>query len=96
VPESPTLIDCTRCGTSAPALDRPPFRNSRGETIHARICQGCWADWLKHQTQLINHYGLDPRDPEAREFLYTQIDEVLLGGGSGAQVDPSKEGTVEW
>jgi Fe-S cluster biosynthesis and repair protein YggX len=90
------MVDCSRCQRSSPALDRPPFRNPRGETIHSRICRNCWADWLKHQTQLINHYGLDPRDPEAREFLYTQIDEVLLGGGEGAQVDTSKEGTIEW
>jgi Fe-S cluster biosynthesis and repair protein YggX len=45
---------------------------------------------------LINHYGLDPRDPEARRFLYAQVEKVLLGDGKAEQVDPSRQGEVEW
>jgi Fe-S cluster biosynthesis and repair protein YggX len=89
-------IRCTRCQDVAPALEKPPFRSERGERIQARICQDCWKDWLQHQTLLINHYGLDPRDPKSREFLYSQIDEVLLGDGEAEQVDTSKQGTIEW
>jgi Fe-S cluster biosynthesis and repair protein YggX len=51
---------------------------------------------LKHQTLLINHYGLDPRDPKAREFLYSQVDEVLLGDGQAERVDSAERGTIEW
>lgn len=77
-------ITCTRCGRDeVPALERPPFRNELGERIQAAICRECWAEWLEHQTLLINHYGLDPREQKAREFLYSQIEEVLLGGGAG-------------
>ena len=74
----------------------PPFRSERGARIRAAICRGCWADWLQHQTLLINHYGLDPRERKSREFLYAQIDEVLLGDQSAAPVDTSKQGTIEW
>ncbi len=48
------------------------------------------------QTLLINHYGLDPRDAEARKFLYGQIETVLLGGGKGKEVDLSQKGEIEW
>lgn len=89
-------IECRRCGEDAPRLEKAPFRTELGERIQAEICQNCWKDWLEHQTLLINHYGLDPRDPKAKKFLYEQIEEVLLEGGGGEQVDTSREGTVEW
>jgi Fe-S cluster biosynthesis and repair protein YggX len=89
-------IQCGRCGEDKPALVRPPFRGERGERVQARICADCWAAWLRHQTLLINHYGLDPREAKSREFLYSQIDQVLLGDGEAEQVDTSKQGTIEW
>ena len=89
-------IQCRRCGAENPGLERPPFRSERGARIQAEICRDCWAEWLNHQTLLINHYGLDPRERKSREFLYAQIDEVLLGEGSGEQIDTSKQGTIEW
>lgn len=45
---------------------------------------------------LINHYGLDPRDEKAKAFLYEQIEQVLLEGGEGEEVDTSKQGSIEW
>jgi Fe-S cluster biosynthesis and repair protein YggX len=89
-------IQCHRCKDDAPKLARAPFRNEIGERILASICQSCWADWLQHQTLLINHYGLDPREAKAREFLYAQIDEVLLGDGEGKDIDTTQEGSVAW
>jgi Fe-S cluster biosynthesis and repair protein YggX len=76
-------------------MDKAPFRNAIGERVHAEICRDCWGEWLQHQTLLINHYGLDPRDPKAREFLYQQIEAVLLKGEDGEQVDTSQQGTIE-
>ncbi len=89
-------IHCRRCQDDRPALERPPFRNDRGERILREICQECWKEWLQHQTLLINHYGLDPREARSRDFLYDQIDQVLLGDGEGKQIDTSKQGTIEW
>jgi Fe-S cluster biosynthesis and repair protein YggX len=89
-------ILCRRCGQQGQPLERAPFRNDLGDRIRGSVCQDCWKDWLKHQTQLINHYGLDPRDPKAREFLYAQIEQVLLGGEEGEQVDTTRQGSIEW
>lgn len=88
-------IRCRRCERDAPRLDKPPFRNDIGEQVYQEICRDCWAEWLQHQTLLINHYGLDPRNPKAREFLYQQIETVLLEGGEGEQVDTSQKGSIE-
>ena len=73
-----TQIHCRRCQDDVPALLKAPFRNELGERIAAEICASCWQEWLQHQTQLINHYGLDPRDAKARAFLYEQIERVLV------------------
>lgn len=93
-------IECRRCREERPSLERPPFRNERGERIQREICPDCWKEWLQHQTLLINHYGLDPREPKSKEFLYGQIDQVLLGDGPGeegaAEIDTSQKGSIEW
>ena len=90
------VVDCRRCSEEKEALATPPFRGARGARIRSRICKACWAEWLQHQTLLINHYGLDPRDRKSRDFLYAQIDEVLLGDADAEQVDSSKQGTIDW
>lgn len=89
-------IRCRRCQKDAAPLAKPPFRTELGERIVREICAACWQDWLKHQTQLINHYGLDPRDKRARDFLYEQIEQVLFEGEAGRDIDTTKQGTIEW
>lgn len=88
-------FECRRCG-EGPRLTKAPFRNEIGERVLASICQNCWKDWLEHQTLLINHYGLDPRDSKSRDFLYKQVEQVLLGDGAPEQVDTSQKGAIEW
>ncbi len=88
-------INCRRCPEEpAPELSRPPFRSELGERIRREICASCWRDWLQHQTLLINHFGLDPRKPESKEFLYGQVKAVLFGEGEAAEIDTSKQGTI--
>lgn len=89
-------IECKRCGEENPQLDKPPFRNDVGRRIQEEICRSCWSDWLDHQTLLINHYGLDVRDPESRKFLYRKIEEILLEGGEDEEIDTSLEGQIDW
>jgi Fe-S cluster biosynthesis and repair protein YggX len=42
----------------------------------------CWAEWTKTQQQLINHYGLNLRDPKAKEFLLQNMEQFLFGSQS--------------
>ena len=89
-------IQCTRCGRAAAPQPFAPFNNELGRRIHAEICQDCWAEWLRHQTMLINHYGLNVRDPEARAFLMENTEKFLFSTGEADQVDTSKQGTISW
>jgi Fe-S cluster biosynthesis and repair protein YggX len=93
---SDQTIQCSRCGRSAAPLPKAPFRTELGERILASICGDCWQEWLQHQTLLINHYGLDPRDAKSRAFLYEQIEQVLMGRGEGKEIDTSQQGSIEW
>jgi Fe-S cluster biosynthesis and repair protein YggX len=90
-------ITCRHCGRAdAPALPKAPFKTELGARIGKEICSDCWQEWLRKQTQIINHYGLDPREAEARQFLYKQTEQALFGSGESAEIDTTKEGSVEW
>ena len=58
-----------------------PFQNELGLKVFEQICNNCWGEWLKLQQQLINHYGLQVREPQAKEFLYTQLEGFLFKVG---------------
>lgn len=88
-------IECSRC-KAGPRLAKAPFRTELGERIINSICANCWKEWLEHQTTLINHYGLDPREKKSRDFLYEQIEQVLLDGGEAKDIDTSQQGSIEW
>ena len=45
---------------------------------------------------LINHYGLNVMDPQARSFLTKNMQAFLFGTGSGEDVDTSKKGSISW
>ena len=87
-------IQCVRCGQTNPRIARPPLRNELGERIHASICQNCWSEWLRYQTALINHYGLDVREPQAREFLTANMEAFLFRTAGTEQIDTSRKGTI--
>ncbi len=90
-------IKCARCGQKQAPIGYAPIPTELGQRIAQQICQGCWAEWLKKQNQLINHYGLDLSNPDTHEFLFDQMKIFFFNEGVQlAQIDTSKEGTVEW
>jgi Fe-S cluster biosynthesis and repair protein YggX len=89
-------ITCSRCGQTRAGFERPPFPGAIGARIVSEVCQQCWGDWLKQQTMLINHYGLNVMDPQARSFLTRNMQAFLFKAGAGEDVDTSKKGTITW
>lgn len=89
---------CARCGSEdADPLGKPPFRNEVGRRVAEEICGSCWDDWKDQQMLLINHYGLDLQDREARSFLMENMEAFLFEEGEGgASIDTSKEGQIDW
>ncbi|MDP2471876.1 MAG: oxidative damage protection protein [Candidatus Palauibacterales bacterium] len=97
-PIRPDGMRCARCERpDREPLPRQPFPNELGQKLAAEICTECWDEWKQRQMLLINHYGLDVREPRSREFLLTNLRSFLFGeGGEEAEIDSSEEGTVSW
>ena len=91
----PAEVTCTRCGQTRAGFERPPFPGAIGAQIVEQICQQCWADWLKQQTMLINHYGLNVMDPQARQFLTQNMKAFFFKTGQEESIDTTKKGTIE-
>jgi Fe-S cluster biosynthesis and repair protein YggX len=89
-------VTCTRCGQTREAMTRIPFPGELGQRLGREICQPCWGDWLKQQTMLINHYGLNVMDPQAREFLRRNMDAFFFKAGKEEDVDTTKKGSINW
>ena len=71
-------IDCVRCERTGSQMAFRPFQNDVGGRAFEQICSECWAEWLAHQQALINHHALNVQDPEAKEFLFTNMEQFLF------------------
>ncbi len=74
------MVNCVKLGRRLPGLDRPPVPGELGERIYNNISLQAWEMWQEHSRLLINHYGLNLADPDARELLRQQMIEFLFGG----------------
>jgi Fe-S cluster biosynthesis and repair protein YggX len=89
-------VTCARCGQTREGFERAPFPGAIGARVVESICRNCWGDWLKQQTMLINHYGLNVMDPQARQFLTRNMQAFLFKTGAESDVDTSQEGKISW
>jgi len=78
------MLQCVLLKREAEGLDRPPYPGELGRRIYEQVSKEAWAQWLRHQTLLINEYRLTPIEPKARKFLEAEMEKFLLGGGSQA------------
>jgi Fe-S cluster biosynthesis and repair protein YggX len=76
------LVNCIKLGQEAEGLARPPYPGDLGQRIFESVSKQAWADWLRHQTMLINENRLSPMDPKARKFLEEQMDRYFFGEGA--------------
>lgn len=89
-------VTCVRCGEVGPQLAKPPLKNELGQRIFNSVCRKCWDQWLRYQTALINHNGLDVRDKEAREFLTVNMEAFFFKTGQTEDIDTSQQGNIKW
>ena len=70
-------ITCVRCGQVRPKLPGPPISGKLGETVLEQVCANCWSEWRAQSVLVVNHYGLQPADPNDRAQLYEFMKEFL-------------------
>ena len=93
---SPSAAASRAGGQTRAGFERPPFPGPIGARIVESLCQDCWGQWVKQQTMLINHYGLNLMDPQARTFLGKNREAFLFKSGAGEEVDTTQQGTINW
>ena len=85
------MVQCVKLGRELPGLARPPFGGDLGKRIFENVSQEAWALWQPQSTLLINHYGLNLRDPAAQKFLMQQMEEFYFGEGAQMPEDFTPE-----
>jgi Fe-S cluster biosynthesis and repair protein YggX len=75
-------VHCVLLNKEADGLDYLPYPGELGKRIYNHISKEAWAQWVAHQTMLINENRLTPIEPKARAFLVAEMEKFLFGAGS--------------
>ncbi len=75
------MVHCIKLQREAEGLARQPYPGPLGARLYENVSKQAWADWLRHQTMLINENRLSPIDPKARKFLEEQMEKYFFGEG---------------
>ncbi len=73
------MVECVKLGRSLPGLEKPPFPGELGQRIFENVSAEGYSLWMPHMTILINHYALNPADPETRLILRREMDDFFFG-----------------
>lgn len=73
------MVTCRKYGQEMPGLDAPPYPGPKGQEIFETVSKQAWAEWLAHQTMLINERRLNMMEPGTRAFLGEQLENFLSG-----------------
>lgn len=74
-------VTCVKYGENSEGLDYQTYPGELGERIFNNVSKQAWAEWLKHQTMLINEYRLTPVEPQARKYLVEAMENYFFGEG---------------
>ena len=75
-------IFCQKQQQQSEGLAFVPWPGALGKRVFENIGKAAWAQWLAHQTMLINENRLSPLDPKHRAFLETEMEKFLFGDGA--------------
>ena len=78
------MVQCIKLGKEAEGLDRAPYPGELGKRIFDNVSKQAWADWIRHQTMLVNENRLNLADARARQYLARQMENHFFGGGADA------------
>lgn len=76
------IVFCEKTQTETEGLDFIPWPGELGKRVFDHIGKAAWAEWLAHQTMLINENRLSPLDPKHRAYLQAEMEKYLFGDGA--------------
>ncbi len=74
-------VHCVTLGKDLPGLEKQPFPGALGERIYESVSAEAYDLWLPHMTTIINHFSLNPADPETRRMLRTEMADFFFESG---------------
>jgi len=87
------MVKCVKLGCEAEGLERPTYPGALGKRIYENVSKEAWAQWIRHQTMLVNENRLNLADVRARKYLEEQMEKHFFGDGADAAsgyVPPAK------
>lgn len=75
-------VQCVLLKKEAEGLDFVPYPGELGKRIYDNVSKEAWAQWLKHQTMLVNENRLNLADARARQYLARQMERYFFGEGA--------------
>ncbi len=72
------IVFCEKLQQELEGFDAPPYPGKIGQRVFEHISKKAWADWIAHQTMLINEYRLSLIDPKSREFLEAEMEKYFF------------------
>lgn len=75
------MVNCVKLKKEAEGLEYPPFPGPLGVRIWREVSKEAWAEWTKLQTMMVNEYGLNLADLEARRNLMAQCERYFFSEG---------------
>ena len=72
-------VFCRKFEQELEGLVTPPFPGPKGQDVFDNVSKKAWAEWMNHQTMLINEKQLSMMDLTAREYLNEQREKFLSG-----------------
>jgi Fe-S cluster biosynthesis and repair protein YggX len=88
------MVQCVKLGKELPGLEAQPFPGELGACIYEGVSSEAYDLWLPHMTTIINHYGLNPAEPETRRMLRTEMTDFFFGGETQTTGDLKPEGVA--
>jgi Fe-S cluster biosynthesis and repair protein YggX len=76
------MVQCQMLNEELEGLIYQTWPGEMGKRIFENISQKAWAQWMSHQTMLINENRLSPLDPEHRKLIEAEMEKFLFGGGA--------------
>lgn len=73
------MVQCVKLEKELPGLENPPFPGELGQRIYDNVSAEGYDLWKPHLTTIINHYGLNPADPETRKMLRGEMEAFFFG-----------------
>lgn len=72
-------VHCVKLNKELPGLDEAPFPGALGQRIYESVSAEAYDLWKPHLTTIINHYGLNPAEPETRAMLRKEMEAFFFG-----------------